>query len=152
MDISKDIQEVINQQLPSAVGEVLRKRLEQAEEDAKALTAYKNELAQKNKKINELSEQVVDLQQTIRDHAALDIREKTIADRERELKVTLLEGQLAAANDKTQFAKEVALGLVRNVEYRQSAMTSTNKHVPQPHGGTYMVVESATESSQNNAT
>lgn len=152
MDISKDIQAVIEQQLPAAVGEVLRKRLEQAESDAKDLIKLSRDYELQSKRVLQMEENILKYQQEMRDHAALDIRERTIAERERDLKVTILETQLAAANDKAEFAKNTALGLVRNTEFRQQALGSNSKNIPNPHGGTFMAVDSTSSTTQGSAT
>jgi len=52
-------------------------------------------------------------------NALLEEREKKLIEAERNLKIATLEFKLGSERDKTQFSKDIALGLVRNTEYRK---------------------------------
>jgi hypothetical protein len=52
-------------------------------------------------------------------NSKLEERESKVIEAEREQRVVNLTVQLAAEADKSAFAKQVALGLVRNTEYRK---------------------------------
>ncbi len=150
MDIAKDISDAIEKQLPAAVGEVLRARLEQADKDAKLAATQKDRIAELLRENTQLQNRVDARDAQLKAHGDLAKRETELAERERNLRVTMLEGQLAAAHDKTKFAQDVALGLVRNVEYRHSVFANSTKQVAMPPGGGY--TQSMPESSNTTDT
>jgi hypothetical protein len=130
MDIQQDIQDAIAKQLPAQVGEVLRVRLEQAEKDAALVKSQKARIDELLRDTQRASNMIDARDAQLKRAGDLDARSADLDTRERNIKLTLLEGQLAAETSKTAFAKEVALGLVRNVEYRHSVFENSNKQVP----------------------
>ncbi len=130
MDIQKDIQDAIEKQLPAQVGEVLRTRLEQAEKDAALVKSQAATITEFRSDVRKLEAQVETRDARLKQHAEIDKREAEVSQRERDLKITLLEAQLVTERDKSAFAKEVALGLVRNAEFRRTIFENSNKQVP----------------------
>ena len=51
-------------------------------------------------------------------NSALDVAEDAVRKRENDIQIEELKYQLAAEKDKTEFTKNVALGLVRNTEFK----------------------------------
>jgi hypothetical protein len=149
MYIQKDIQDAIEKQLPAQVGEVLRTRLEQAEKDAATVKHNATTLAEFRSDIRKLESQVEARDAKLKQHGDIDKREAEVAQRERDLKITLLEAQLVTEKDKSAFVKEVALGLVRNAEFRRSVFENHNKNVPTMPGS---YTQSGTESSNISTT
>lgn len=149
MDIAKDIQDAIEKQLPAAVGEVLRVRLEQADKDAKERKILETRNAEQRREIQQLESRVTTRDIELKRAGDLDARTTELDTRERNMKIATLEIQLAAEVSKTAFAREVALGLVRNVEYRHSVFENQNRQVPQQPG---MYTQSVTESSNKTDT
>lgn len=56
----------------------------------------------------------------------LDTREKDLDTRERNQTIAELHYQIAAEREKTDFTKAVAMGLVRNTQYRKTIFDSEN--------------------------
>lgn len=71
----------------------------------------------------------------------LNMREAELASRERALENTLLRTQLDAAQQNAEFAKSVAMGLVRNTEYRNTVFTSGSTPIARACGTGYDQVE-----------
>lgn len=111
---------IIEKNLPAQVGDVLKKRLEQADVDASNLKRANETLDANGKTITSLNAQIAEYKKFDERNAAISAREIAVTESERNLKVKELEFQLASEKDKTGFAKEVALGLVRNTEYRKT--------------------------------
>jgi len=143
MELEKELQESIKKNLPQQVGEVLKQRLEQADKDANEVKRLK-ELLDKyaDDKIG-LEKQIEEYKQFDSRNSLLESREKEIETKEKQLEVETLKYQLQSEKDKTEFSQKVALGLVRNVEYRKNIfdtetsgqpVTDTNgyTHYPMP--------------------
>ena len=126
--LEQEMQEVIKKNLPAHVGDALKERLEQAEKDAIKVTQLEEALQSKNVTIIGLEKQVADYQKFDERNATLETREKAVSEDERNLKITILEFQLNAEKEKTQFSKDVALGLVRNTEFRKHVFDSENQN------------------------
>lgn len=119
-ELEKEIQESIAKNLPSQVGEVLKERLElipKLERQIESLLTTQKDS----------SKTVSDLESKLSEYKSLDTRNSTLVAREsavdlkdRNLEIESLKVQLAAEKDKSEFAKNTALGLVRNIEYRSS--------------------------------
>ena len=60
-------------------------------------------------------------------NASLDDREKDLDAKEYNLKLTVLQGELDSEKEKSSFAKSIALGLVRNAEYRKHVFDNENQ-------------------------
>ncbi len=151
MDITADIQDAIAKQLPAQVGEVLRVRLEQAEKDAKERSILESRNAEQRREIQQLEARVTNRDIELKKAGDLNARAADLDKRERDLRITLLEAQLAASNTNATFAKEVALGLVRNVEYRHSVFETNSKQVPTAPGS-YTMSQTDTSNKSDTST
>lgn len=130
----KDFQEVIRKNLPQEVGETLKARLDKADHDATQVDHLNTQLALRDKKIQTLENQLKSQRDIEAWEERLKIKEKEVTEKEAKVNVDNLTNQLAVANDKANFCKDVAMGLVRNVEYRNEVYGSAYD----PHsGGTY---------------
>jgi uncharacterized protein YdcH (DUF465 family) len=120
------IEKAITESLPAQVGEVLRKQLERIPilEANNEKLEYKWEEA--CKQIKELNSENSKYREIISKHGQLDHREAEINKMERFFEVEQLKYQLQAEKEKTEFTKSVALGLVRNIEYRNNVMETKN--------------------------
>lgn len=134
--MEKEFEEIIKKNLPAQVGEVLKTRLEQADRDATQVK-QQEELLKKKDLAN------LNLQQRIDEYVAYDVRnasldgrEKIIQEKERNLEIETLKFQLSAEKEKTDFSKQVALGLVRNMEYRKTVFDNESKPYQDQHGYT----------------
>jgi hypothetical protein len=120
--MEQEIKDIIQKNLPAQVGEVLRVRLEQADLDSARVKALENSLKSREELIDTQSEALQKYREFDSRNSKLDKREAELNERERNLKIELLEYQLDSEKEKTSFTKEVALGLVRNTNYRKSIL------------------------------
>jgi len=152
MNIEHELKDIIAKNLPQAVGEELQKRLQQADADVRELASLKERLEIRNKTIAELNETVIQLRDQLSKHVDIDVREAEVSKRERNAEIEALKVQLAASQGNTQFAQNVALGLVRNVEYRNSVFGSSNKSEPIVRDGYQTGTSNTSENSNSNTT
>lgn len=151
MSIEQEISDAIEKNLPSMLGTKLRERLEQADKDAAELGQFKKLHVTQGDQNQRLRDQVSALQEQLNQHKALDIRENEVAARERDAEIAGLKVQLNAEQRMSQYARDVAMGLVRNVEYRKSVfengMTPISQNgcvMQQPHNSNSGETNSAT--------
>jgi len=119
-----EIEEIISKNLPAQVGDVLKQRLTQAdalENEVKQLREYKISHEATIKGLRAEIDKYIAFDNR---NSALDAREKELAQRELNLGLEILKYQLASEKEKTEFTKTVALGLVRNTEYRKTIFDS----------------------------
>jgi hypothetical protein len=150
--MEKEFKEIIEKNLPAQVGDVLQKRLAKAVEDEQTVKSLNTTLSFRNEEITKLSNRIEEYKKFDERNTQLTAREIAVGVAERNLQVERLKDQLAAEKDKTQFVREVTLGLVRNTEYRKSVFNNENKNVPDQYGSTRYINESSnsdqTESAQ----
>lgn len=115
-----EIQEIIKKNLPAHVGDVLKKRLEQADNDANELKSYKQAVVDRDKTIAEQQKRIEEYKAFDIRNSTLESREKAVAEQERNQKVAALEYQLNSEKEKTKLVTDVAMGLVRNTEYKKT--------------------------------
>lgn len=149
--MEQDIQKLIEANLPAQVGKVLQERLAKADADAKKIVDL-NDLVDREKKTrldfeNRLNE-ALKLNNTAAD---LVVRKQTLDKRENEIAVKELTYQLISEKDKTKFAQDVALGLVRNIEYRKSAFDNQNVPLMDQYGSTRFENKSTNSNETNTA-
>jgi hypothetical protein len=149
MDI--EIKAIIEKNLPAQVGEVLKQRLEQAEKDAATVSFQADSLRQKDRDITALEERTIEYQKFDIRNAELEKREKILEQTERNLKIEKLTYELTAERDKTQFTKDVALGLVRNIEYRKTVFDAISEPHRDQYGNTIFHDTSKTSNEENKA-
>lgn len=148
----EEIQAIIKKSLPAHVGDVLKARLEQADKDEKALKDAKQVIDELQKTNTELRKDLILANKAIKDEESLYQREIALAEGIRNLKIETLEYQLANEKDKTDFTKQVAMGLVRNTTFRKTVFDSENQNpypVPDGNGGSYMAYPSTVHKSLN---
>lgn len=124
--MKKDIQKIIEENLPKQVGEVLQQRLvkvEKIEIENKNLLV---QLQERKDKERELRKQLEELKAYKSKESYLNKLKEDLLEKERNLEVEKLKYQLQSEKDKTQHSKEIALGLVRNLEYRSNIYKNTN--------------------------
>lgn len=126
----KELEKLIDANLPKAAGEALQKRLKQADELEVELkrTYASHETALK--RLNEAREELGLYKGLTATESQLKEKERELNKKEANLEIKDLKNQLEVANEKTQFCKDVALGLVRNIEWRSDLFHSSN-----PGGG-----------------
>ena len=112
--------------LPLQVGETLKNLLEQAKSDSDKVKNLLSQIESYQKQISIKDEMITQYSKNDDRNSNLDRREKDVSEKERNLKIQMLEFQLQVEKDKTDFAKSVALGLVRNTEYKRSLYDNIN--------------------------
>lgn len=136
MSLTNELQEAINKNLPSMVGEQLVKRLDEADRDRTELQAAKALTARQAQTNGELLQHLKEAQEALAKHTEIDVRETAIKDRERLAEAAELRTRLDCAEKSAQFARDVALGLVRNTEFRRDVFNSNNgRQIAVPSGG-----------------
>mgnify|MGYP000898615246 CR=1 FL=1 len=125
--LQQEINEVIEKNLPQQVGKVLQEKLAKADKDA-------NELETKKEVIKVLEARINELNSALCKHSDLDSKikknedlERELSERERNFKIILLENKLEVEKEKSEFAKAIGLGLVRNLDYRKTIFDSENQ-------------------------
>lgn len=127
MNTELEIQEIIKKNLPQQVGEVLKLRLEQAEKDAKKVIELENKISQLEKTVNEKQSELSSYKLLDERNSKLNEREELLNKKQHDLDLDILQHKLESEKDKSEFAKSVALGLVRNTEFRKSVFDSENQ-------------------------
>lgn len=120
----EEIKSIIEKNLPAQVGESLKKVLEQGKKDAESVKSLNDQIQKLVLNVNEKEKRISEYQKFDDRNAKLDERESQLAERERNMTITQLRMELVAEKEKSDFAKSVAMGLVRNAEYRRSLWES----------------------------
>lgn len=120
MDLREQIQAAIDKDLPKQVGDSLKKRLEEADETERKLELATSDIKEAIDKILYLKEKISVLEDLKIEKEDLDRKTKDLEKRENDLKITVLTSQLESEKEKSKFGFDVALGLVRNTEFRKS--------------------------------
>lgn len=126
MTLEQELQESIKKNLPQQVGEVLKERLEQADRDAKRVLSLEKEVKNLEEQEEVFKGIIEDYKKFDARNTDLDSREKTLEDKIIKLEIEQLKYQLSAEKDKTVFSQNLAMGLVRNTEYRKTIFDSEN--------------------------
>lgn len=113
------IQELVKESLPSAVAEELRNELNQIVELKNRVKTLEDRNEKAEIQANKKDAEIRELNQKIQNHAALDIRENKIAERERKLEIDLLNKDISCANKIAENAVDFVTKVLRNTEYRE---------------------------------
>lgn len=117
MNMENDIKKAITENLPQAVGEELRKRLEQADADRTEVARFKDMFDSSYKRCVELEREVKQL--TAREQAVAE-RESVVAVREKE--ITKLELTARFEAEKRALAVDLFQSVFRNRVTRESVL------------------------------
>ncbi len=126
-ELNKKIQEAIKESLPSQIGDELKKLIEQGKTDAQEVKSLTIACENNRKTIDELNAKLSEYRKLDDRNTAIEAREKAAEAAERKTEIEKLTYQLASEKEKTEYTKNVALGLVRNVEYRKDIFDSKNQ-------------------------
>lgn len=125
--MTKEINEIIKENLPAQVGEILQQQLAKGEKDAKELVATVSAFESERRTNNELRARIEEYTKLDTRNAALELREKEVAEKERVIELTTLKIELAEANKRADIAVNFTNGLVRNSEFRKHIFDSENQ-------------------------
>lgn len=124
-----ELQAAIERNLPAQVGDVLKARLEKADRDARKVTELQAAYERLTAQAAERAERIAELERLVSDHAGVDARIKAVEQRERNAEVAELKIRLECEQRFGAKVAEAMLGLVRNVEFRQSVMRSGSENL-----------------------
>lgn len=141
-----DIKAIIAKNLPAQVGDVLKARLTQAENDAKSLTIYKNDLERARAETKELAEYIKTLEFKVKLAGELQVREAAISKREQALELTLAVARAENAEKSTSNLMGLVSSVFRNTVVRENIHRTDSKQVTNPGGYTTQMPESSTSS------
>lgn len=122
----EEIQEVVRRNLPSEVGETLRKYLKDAVDWKERLDRYCKDLEVEQGKVKTLRLEVTALEAELRRAGDLAKREKAVHDLESNLRVQMAEFAQKCAEAKTAAIMELAAMAFRNPKF----VTSEQNQVP----------------------
>jgi peptidoglycan hydrolase CwlO-like protein len=137
MSIDTAIQEAIKAHLPAQMGEVLKNRLIELEKTEANLEQANKSVKMLEQQRASLTKELEGLKAILAKHEDLATREQKVFEREykQELFEAKAEARHAGAN--AEFARNVALGLVRNIEYREAVSSSKSEPVNTSPAGSY---------------
>jgi len=137
--LNKDIKAAIAKSLPAALAEELQQVLKEGTDAIGLVAVLQNSVTHQDNVIKELENKLC-LHNKLSDREkAVATKEQAVLEAERNAKVVSLEVQLEAQKSMTKFAQDLAMGLVRNTEYRKSVFDSETKNVPFMGPGGYMM-------------
>jgi hypothetical protein len=139
--LKKDIIKAIDQNIAAEVGNHLKTRLEKAETDAQLVKDQAAQIKNLDKEIKEKDKTILELRSKLDKHAGLGVREATIRTTEQKLKEMELEAKLGAEMEKTQFMKDVTLGLVKNTNFKRSVFGGYNDNFPMKDQSGYITTQ-----------
>lgn len=126
VDLNKELQELYEKHLPNQIGIALKNKLEQGEKDATELSLLKQSYEKLRKEKLSLDNELKQHKSIDEKLAEIETKSKEVEEREKKIGIDELKYQLAAEKEKTQFTRDIAMGLVRNVEYRKNIFDSEN--------------------------
>lgn len=129
---------MIERNLPGEVGKTLQAVLDKGALEAKKVDSLTAELNKSSVTIERLSGEVSGLNDKLKLAGDIAAREAAVTKRENDAQVAHLTVQLEAERRCSTHATQFALGLVRNIEFRENL--STSKHLP-VGGGAYGTVQ-----------
>ncbi len=157
--LMNQLQAIVTESLPNHVGEALQKRLKVADDLEIVVEDHLKTIKHKEELIEKKDDKIRRLEETISAHNDITVREREVQKREkdadkREMEAELdkVKYQLASEKEKSQFTKEVALGLVRNTTFRKTVFDSENQapyQVPNGQYGSTMVYPTPLNKSLN---
>lgn len=137
MNMELEIQEIIKKNLPQHLGDILKTRLEQADKDAEKIIKLNSEIDILQKEILDKNLIIENYKKNDSFYLQINEREQHLNKLQYDLELTILKEKLNSAESKSEFAKSVALGLVRNIEFRKTVFDSENQ-MPYYSGSTYI--------------
>jgi hypothetical protein len=127
MNTELEIQEIIKKNLPQHVGDVLKVRLEQAEKDAKRIIQLESNISQLEDSVKKQSVKLNEYELLNDRNSKLNEREVLLNKKQHDLDLEILQQKFENEKDKSEFAKSIALGLVRNTDFRKTVFDSENQ-------------------------
>jgi hypothetical protein len=127
--MENEFQEIIKKNLPAQVGEALKTRLEIADSAEKQIPALMEQIEKLKTTVKDQDKRIISQNELDEKLHQQKTQAEQLLEDKRNLEVEKLKIQLEAEKDKSEFSKSVALGLVRNQEFRRTVFDS--KHSPE---------------------
>jgi len=155
MKLSKELEEVFKKQLTQEASATLRSLLEEGENSKAEVKALNKTLSDKDLSITYLQNTIKDLESKIKiysdlslDKAKLEAMEAILLEKERNMKISILELKLDESNKRGELVCEFTRGLVRNVEFRDSVFgTKTHNDYNSQTGANHSINDTITNDS-----
>jgi len=131
MELNDEMKATIEKQLPAEMGKMLKGLLNDAE---KLKTKYENSLSELKlykEKDNVSTKRIYELESVVSKCSDLTKKEEELKERERNIKIEILEIELAEANKRSSTAIWELSLLFKNRTYREDVITSDSS--PQKH-------------------
>ena len=125
--LNKEIADAIKKSLPAQVGDVLKKRLTQADELESELDEKKSENKALKVRVDRLEKLNIWDNRLEERETVLNKLDEDINERMRNMDITVLQTKLDCAEDKAKAFHDFTTGLMRNIEYRSNAFGNTNR-------------------------
>jgi len=149
--MTQDIKEAIDKNLPAQLSGVLKERLEEADELQKEVAELSNKNQVQTHTIDELREDA-------RHHGSLlgrenDVKEKEAAvdEQEKKLNVTILEAQLMSERRVVETLTGFVAGLARNTEFKRTFFGDIPVGIEKANGYTAPVVAAVNQTTTETA-
>jgi len=140
--MEKEIQEIIEKNLPAQVGDVLKKRLDQADTLEARVKLLESEISTARKFSNDLTAENAELKEKMEFHASIDERKSEVLDRENrqgifeaKLKATEAENR---ANEISGFVQMVFKSPVFRKSYMHDSMNTMTVPAHYDQAGNYV--------------
>lgn len=131
----EQIQDVIRKNLPSEVGDQLRKLLTEGESIKKERDQLAERLGATSNQVISQASEITKLKETLAQHTALAKREADCLIRENRLDVTMAENRAMAAEVKAQTVFDLANVVFRNPVLKRTVFESSNDPIVVPGQG-----------------
>lgn len=125
LDFNKEIKQLIENDLPQQVGQALRKKLEQADQDHKALSLAVQENEKNQEDIRILEKEIVILKEFVEIAGNLFEREQKIKEREYKQELFEAKAELHCSFELNKQINTFINSLMRNTTYRENVYKNT---------------------------
>lgn len=129
--LTKEYTDIIEKHLPAQVGSVLQTVLKDAEANKARIIQLEDLITDLRRKIDSRDSEIAQYEKKQQLYNNLETRKAELDEFERKLKIEALTYQLNSEKEKSAFCKEVAIGLVRNTEYRKTAYNNRAEPIVQ---------------------
>lgn len=139
--MTPEIKKAIEESLPQIASATVLERLQEADRLEKSAREMKQRLDSDAKALDQFRQRIAELDEEKTQWATLQADQAKLAEDRRQLDITMLKEHLVAHKLVADHFKDVALGLVRNAEYRREVFKTesdggsrycmtTNQNVP----------------------
>ena len=139
--LTEEIQKAISESLPQQVGEVLQKRLSQADTDKEALEKLTEKAEQLERELDEIRKWKYDAKKNEDDKRRLESERQAF-------EIEKANNAAKLSEEKFQFSREVLMGMVRNIEHRKTLFNGAGTVYTTDHNGVCKPVPSTLDQSE----